>query len=867
MKKGSKILQHLTVIPGNSYLFAQPRITLKLRYIVLCVVGFSLSQIEINSQVINDLSVSENFKPGSFCLFSSNDIATINVDSTDAKVVSIAAQAFAKDVELLSGKKMLQLFGNTKGNIIAGTIGHSKLIDQLIENGILNVKSIKDKWECFSISVIRNQGQPQLVIAGSDRRGTAFGIFHLSQLMGVSPFVWWADVIPGRKKQLYVSGRFYSKGPSVKYRGIFINDEDWGMFPWAKSIDKDLQNIGPKTYAKVFELLLRLKANYIWPAMHDSTKAFYYYKESPKVADDYAIAIGGSHCEPMLRNNVYEWAQTFEEEYKKKPGEWRYDLNKEEIYNYWNDRIKEAVNYESVVTIGMRGVHDGSMPGPKDPNEKLKLLEKVISDQREILENNFKRPAEKLPQIFVPYKEVLSLYRRGMNLPGDITIIWPDENFGYIRQLSTPQEQKRSGGSGVYYHLSYLGGPHDYVWLASTAPTLISYEMTKAYQFGANRLWVVNVGDIKPAEMEMQFFLDHAWDIHQWTPARAHEYAAYWATQNFGGEFASEIAAIKKEYYRLAQEGKPEHMRMLKFTATSRKKRLSDYAELVAKTDKLKKRIPGYLQNAFFELIEYPVKGSAFINDKIFYAQMSFEFPGVASEYSSKSKKAFDEIKKLTLHYNTGIENGKWNGMMSYMPRNLAVYGMPEVSAPLVLEEAGKVDGTYDRRYLDRTIDSFGVATGELSQFSLYATEYKIRKNIPGEKIISITGLGAGAKSISRFPFTGPSFRKENYENAPYVEYEFSLKPGKYRLLLKCLPTHSIHKGRSLGLAITVNGFGAQFLDIDNPQEDLAWKTAILRGYSVASMPISVTKEGLTTIRIYLLDTGLVLSKVDVQNE
>lgn len=813
----------------------------------------------------NTLTVAENAAAGSFSLFSNAAAASICTDEADAKVVSIAAACFANDVQLISGRLMPVIHQlPSKGfTIIAGTIGGSKPIDELVNTKQLDVSAIQNKWECFVIKVLGNK----LVIAGSDKRGTAYGIFHLSRLMGVSPWVYWADVLPAKKKQLYVSGSYISNEPSVKYRGIFINDEDWGLFPWARrNMDTDKQNIGPKTYAKVFELLLRLKANYIWPAMHDSTKAFYYYKENPKVADDYAIAIGGSHCEPMLRNNVCEWEQTFEEEYKKKPGEWRYDVNKQEIYKYWDDRIREAVHYESVVTIGMRGVHDGGMPGPKDPGEKVTLLENIIADQRDILEDNFKKPASQLPQIFVPYKEVLSLYRRGMKLPDDITIIWPDENFGYIRQLPTPAEQQRSGGSGVYYHLSYLGGPHDYTWLSSTAPSLIAYEMTKAYQFGANRLWVVNVGDIKPAEMETQFFLDLAWDINQWTPEKANQYTAYWAAQNFGKTLAPAIAEIKNEYYRLAQEGKPEFMRMLKYLPAARAKRLADYERLYERADALKKQIPAHLQNAFFELIEYPVKGAALMNQKMFYAQMSFEVPAQAKEYASKSKTAFDAIKKLTQFYNNGIEHGKWNGIISDMPRNLAAFGMPAVAAPEVLEGGVNKAVVYDRRYLDRTVDSFGVETGEPSLLSIPATGYKNKKEIAGEKLVAIPGLGAGGQSISRYPFTGTSFNKEEWGKAPYAEYRFSLKPGDYKLVLKCLPTHAIHKGRSLGLAVTVDGGEVKLLDIDNPQEDKTWKTDILRGYSEAVAPLSVTKDGTVSIKVYLLDTGLALSKVDVQN-
>ncbi|HEX2628608.1 MAG TPA: glycosyl hydrolase 115 family protein, partial [Chitinophagaceae bacterium] len=386
------------------------------------------------------LKITETSAPGAFPIATSKNSCSFYYDSTDAKVVTIAAKAFINDVKVITGKTIIPHTDNKlTGNytIVAGTIGHSAVIDRLIANKKLDVSAINGQWERFSISVIDNPpGSKLLVIAGSDRRGTAFGIFHLSRLMGVSPFYWWADITPDKKENIYVSGNYISSPPSVKYRGIFINDEDWGLQPWAaQNLDKDVKDIGPNTYAKVFELLLRLKANYIWPAMHPCTKAFYYYPGNPKVADDYAIVVGGSHCEPMLRNNVFEWSEHYEKEYGQKPGEWRYDLNKPQIYNYWNDRVKQAVNYESMYTVGMRGIHDGSMPGPKDPDAKLKLLSDVIVDQRSILENNFHKSATTVPQVFIPYKEVLSLYRRGLQVPDDVTIIWPDDNHGYIRQL------------------------------------------------------------------------------------------------------------------------------------------------------------------------------------------------------------------------------------------------------------------------------------------------------------------------------------------------------------------------------------------------------------------------------------------------
>jgi hypothetical protein len=670
---------------------------------------------DLFSQAKNSISVSEQNTVNAFPLFTNTVTPTFYYDGKDARVVQIAAEAFANDINLISGKQIKLNAGNKvtdEYSIIAGTIGQSKLIDELIKNKAVNVTTIKGKWESFTIQIIKSKPGVKgskaplrgvgglLVIAGSDRRGTAFGIFHLSRLMGVSPFVWWADAVPEKKQQLFISGNYTSTAPSVQYRGIFINDEDWGLQPWAaKNMDTGIKDIGPKTYAKVFELLLRLKANYIWPAMHPCTKAFYYYKQNPKVADDYAIVVGGSHCEPMLRNNVCEWAETYEEEYKKKPGEWRYDVNKPEIYNYWNDRIKEAVHYESVFTVGMRGVHDGSMPGPKDPNEKVKLLENVITDQREILQNNFKKPATTIPQIFVPYKEVLSLYRRGMKLPDDVTIIWPDDNHGYIRQLPSEAEQKRSGGHGVYYHLSYWGSPHDYLWLSSISPALIGYEMKKAYDYGAKKLWVFNVGDIKPAELEMQFAMDMAWDIKIYNEEDTYSYIENWATALFGASNASMVWMLKDSYYHLAESAKPEHLGMLTFTKKEMEDRIDEYNTLTGLTATCKKRIPALLQDAFYQLVEYPVIGAALMNKKIFYERMaaialSDKKKMEAKEYSLNAKEVFDSIKTMTDYYNTGMAAGKWNGMMSWHPRDLKVFNAPTAFDSIKI----KTDSAFNRK-------------------------------------------------------------------------------------------------------------------------------------------------------------------------
>ena len=809
------------------------------------------------------MNVSEIRVEDSFCLVHSRKAAEIYIDPNDAKVVQIAGEALRKDIERVTG--ILPALQKNPDNlsahaVIIGTLGQSKVINQLVDNGKIPVENIRGKWETFIITVIERpfpQIERALVIAGSDRRGTAFGIFELSGMIGVSPWVWWADVTPKHMDSVYVTAGSIIEGPpSVKYRGIFLNDEDWGLQPWsAKHMDTDIRDVGPNTYAKIFELLLRLKANYIWPAMHPCTKAFYYYPDNPKVADQYAIVVGSTHCEPMLRNNVFEWSKNFEHEYGQKPGEWRYDTNRRQIYRYWEDRAKQSSSYESVYTVGMRGIHDSGMPGPRSRSEKIKLLEEVISQQRGLLSKHLQRPLKEIPQIFCPYKEVLTLYQEGLKLPDDITIAWADDNHGYIRQLSNPQEQQRSGASGVYYHLSYWGAPHDYLWLCSTSPSLVSYEMTKAFRYGASRLWVFNVGDIKPAEMETEFALDLAWNIDSWTPEKAYRYPQVWAAKTFGSEFAEPIAKIKSEYYRLAQEGKPEHLGTLTFGEMQADERLRDYQAIAAEAEALSKKIPERLQDAFFQLVLYPVQGTCLMNEKILYARKSLQLAQKgdekALEYAQKAQSAFEQIQSLTRKYNEEISGGKWSEMMSWHPRDLDVFKMPQVATAAMIKKAGENV-------------TAGIETEQSNKVAISAANYILKREIPGVSLQTIQGLGIGGKGITIIPFNAESVPEEKIEEAVFVEYKIKLSSAGRKIAVKCLPTHRIHEGRNLRYAISVNDGAPQVVDVYSPSVSRAWRTNVLRGYSEGQTTHEINVSGESVIRIYILDPGLVINSIEV---
>lgn len=406
---------------------------------IVCIVVSLLLPVSLYSQIV----ISENrIQSTSFPVYTSQSKTAILIDSSDYESVKKCATLFAEDIGRVTGVDGL-VFSSSKSIqgyslVLVGTIGKSRYIDSLVKEGKLDVSSVDGKWESFIIKVVKNpmKGvENALVIAGSDRRGTSYGLFTVSEAMGVSPLYWWADVPVRKKKSIYLDTEEYvSLSPSVKYRGIFINDEGWGITPWAgKTYDKELGDIGPKTYARVCELILRMKGNMLAPAMHPSSGAFNKYPENKKVADSYGIVMSSSHCEPLLFNNVTEW-------HKDIHGEWNYMTNKQGIIDVLDKRISENSAYENVYTIAMRGIHDSGLVGvPKD--KEVELVEEVIQDQRGILSKYIDAPVDSIPQIFVPYKEVLDIYERGLKLPEDITLVWPDDNFGYIKKLNTKKSQ------------------------------------------------------------------------------------------------------------------------------------------------------------------------------------------------------------------------------------------------------------------------------------------------------------------------------------------------------------------------------------------------------------------------------------------
>lgn len=622
-----------------------------------------------------------------FTLASPRQTATILYDASDAAVVKRAAELFAADVEAVTGRRpqVTSATGETGPAVIVGTVGGSALIRRLSEAGKIDTAPLEGAWERYLIQTVANPLpgiRKALVIAGSDRRGAAYGLFTLSELIGVSPWYWWADVPVKKHAALHVDAPpTYSQTPSVRYRGIFLNDEDWGLTPWAsQTFEPERGNIGPRTYAKVCELLLRLKANYLAPAMHPVSTSFNQIPENKLVADTFAIVMGSTHCEPLLLNTASEWdTQTM--------GPWNYDKNKEGINRVLTQRVRENSPYENVYTLALRGLHDGAMSTTLPMHEKVRMLQQALLDQRQILAENIDRPVETVPQAFTPYKEVLEIYSNGLELPDDVTIVWPDDNYGYMKRLSGVREQRRTGRSGVYYHVSYLGVPHSYLWFSTTPPSLMYEELRKAYDTTADRLWLLNCGDLKGSEMQVSLFLDMAWDIGRFTADNVVTYPARWLAGIFGEAYYDRLEAMTREHLRLAFPRKPEYMGWgyhwnrfdhnceqltdTDFSFTNydeAPRRLEAYRKLGARAEALLHEIGDEARPAFYQLVYYPLRGAELMNRMTLGGQRNrwYARQGRAATNAVRDEvqRCYDSLQVITRGYNS-LLGGKWNHMMS----------------------------------------------------------------------------------------------------------------------------------------------------------------------------------------------------------
>ena len=744
----------------------------------------------------------------------------------DAEVVRIAAADLTTDLARVSGAST-----RNGAQIWLGTLGHNPQIDRLVKRGKLDLSALRGAWESFVITAVDRPAPgvaSALIIVGSDRRGTAYGAYELSQAIGVSPWHWWADAAPEHHATIHVPAGLNRFGPpSVKYRGVFLNDEDWGLAPWAaNTFEPEGGTIGPKTYARLFELMLRLKANLVWPAMHKVTRPFNADPANARLADRYAIVMGSSHAEPMLRNNVGEW--------KGKAEDFNYLANPTGVAKYWNDRVRANAGYESIWTLGMRGIHDSGIVGPTTDDGRRALLERIFADQRAMLAAAGKRAA---PQVFTPYKEVLDVYRGGLKVPADVTLMWPDDNFGYIRHLPDAAERARPGGSGIYYHLSYLGAPLSYLWLSTTPPALIREEMGRAFDAGARQMWVANVGDLKPAELATDYFLKLAWDVPGTRARPIDAVVSDWAGDAVGDDVAPEIAAILAEHHQLNFARRPEHLQWWLPGALSKPSplspaeiatRLAAFDALAARVRAVAPRIAPERRDAFFELVDYPVTAAALANTRMFEAEAHDRLRdtnATAAEAAGTRARAADAtLTALTHRYNDEIAGGKWRGIMAIEPAD-GQWRRYRPTPPILPAPGAPATKVANAEALPAAVPSIRVEAETAS----------------GARVVD--GLGRNGTAVAAAkPVT--------------LSYAVTLPPGQWSLAAEVLPTYPTIEGAGLRLAVSVDGGAATTLTAPRKTGDAAWARAVLDNRIDLALPATLT-GGRHTLAIRIDDPAI----------
>jgi len=722
---------------------------------------------------------------------------TYSISGKTDPVVTVALQMFCDDMLQVTGMKPVAT-----------------------RQATVRIVQRKGSDDAFRLTV--NDGH--ILIEGNGGRGTAYGILELSRLAGVSPWVWWGDVVPQRRSLLTLPDGFVSEQkPSVALRGIFLNDEDWSLRPWScHTYEPGPEGrIGVQTYKRVFQLLLRLRANAIWPAMHEGTTAFFRVDGAKAMADSCGIIVGTSHCEPLLRNNVGEWDVS-------RRGRFNYKTNRQAVQDYWAERLKEVrCPDDYVFTIGMRGIHDSSMEGYTTDQEKFEALQQVIDDQQQLLRRHVGNPS-RLMQMFVPYKEVLQLYEMGLRVPDNVTLMWCDDNYGYMTRFPNEREQHRTGGSGIYYHLSYWGRPHDYLWLTTTQPGLICQELHEAYRRNVRKLWIANVHDPKVAAYDLELFLDLAWNINSATPSTLCDHYRRWLCRQFGDKAGLLLFPAMHEFFRLCGQRRPEFMGWTQVELDKKKYerglspvstiglnkreaagRLAAFARIKAAVWESEAYVRPELKDAFFAAITYPVFAAEAMTRKM-----------VGDE--AESRRASDDILSLTAQYNA-LAGGRWNGLMDAAPRRLPVFG--NVHAQLVN-------------------DTVNAPVAVMRQAADYDSAT--------EGAVTVQMLGHSMQAVA-LPKGGE------------LSYTFQLtETDDYVLRVATIPMQAVDS-EDIRFSVSIDGADPQVFSLKEPFRSERWKLNVLRGQALRDLPVRLG-SGMHTLEIRALDDHIVVDQWQLDN-
>jgi len=842
------------------------------KIIPFCLVALGLCSVKA---VACDTPASVCFKAttSSFELVNNNRAVPVVFSSSADSAVQRVAKSFADDLARVSGNKT-SIYTSIKqvknSAVVIGVLGQNELIDELIANNKLSVASIKGQWEAYKIAVVDNPWpnvEQALVIVGSDQRGAIFGSYDLSAKMGVSPWYWFADVATEQKENVFITAGTRHDKPEVKYRGIFINDEDPALKGWA---NKKFGGVNAGMYERVFELILRLKGNYIWPAMWG--KAF--NADDPNntlIADQMGMVMGTSHHEPLALAHK-EWHTAGK-------GKWNYDTNAKNLRKFWRGGMERIMakgdgqGYENLVTVGMRG--DGDEP--MSEGTAIELLENIVEDQRKIIADVTEKPANETPQVWTLYKEVQDYYDQGMTVPDDVTLLFADDNWGQIRRLPT-KDLDRKGGFGVYYHFDYVGVPRNYKWTNTVQVAKVWQQMSQAYERGARNVWVVNVGDIKPVELPIDFFLSMAWKPSAMTVNKLNNYTKHWASHSFGSELAEDIATLVDQYGNYAAKRKPEMINDTTFAIGESKDGIlykGEFYHLIDKWQQLEQTMLGVKEHitaeqysSFYQLVEYPIASLSNLYQMYFASawnkHLAAKNDARANYFYQQVQDTFARDAQLTQQYHR-INNGKWDGMMNQVHMNYVGWNTPKQQIiPAVKKvKADKKAGAV----------VFADPTADPHKLVIEAADYTKAVNGSGLTWTAVPNLGQSTAAMLALPQGKPS---TTINDGIRLEYNFEQKESAAtKIFFELSPAVDTTNNGGIRFGVSIDDGKVHQVKFNltptgsamrTPGEQ-AWGHAVITNKQVSDISFKQISKGKHTLKIWRLDDSVILEKIIIDTD
>ncbi|WP_347840157.1 glycosyl hydrolase 115 family protein [uncultured Draconibacterium sp.] len=781
-----------------------------------------------------------------FVLASENFATPVVISKNDFDGVKMVAEWFVNDVKMVCGTQpeiYEQDYQEHTQIVLVGTIGNSELLDKLVADGLLDVSEIEGQWERSLTEVIENPFpgvEKALVLAGSDKRGTIYAMLNLSREMGVSPWYYWADVPVKTQETILVNPeRKITKSPAVKYRGIFLNDEEPALGGWVR---ENFDGFNSRFYSHVFELILRQRGNFLWPAMWG--KAF--FDDDPEngvLADKLGVVISTSHHEPMGRAQA-EWSRYGS-------GPWDYTKNKKVLADFWEKGMERNKDYETIVTVGMRGDGDKAM----EEGTNIALLEGIVNDQREIIEQVTGKIPEETPQVWALYKEVQDYYDKGMRVPDDVTLLLCDDNWGNVRKLPAIDAPVHKGGYGMYYHVDYVGGPRSYRWINVSQIQRIWEQMNLTWEHGVDRIWVLNVGDLKPMEFPTSFFLDMAWDPEAFNADNLFDYTVDWCAELFGEEYAREAARIINLYTKYNHRVTPELLDENTYSLENYneyERVRNDYRDLAFDALRLYNFIPNAYKDAFDQLVLFPTNASANLYE-MYYAvaknhHLAAENNPEANYWVNEAKACFKRDSLLTVHYNTQISGGKWNHMMDQTKIGYKSWNNPQKNImPKVI------------RVKEEKVSAEKLAFKEADGYvSIEAANYQQSGTSKTIKWKEITDLGKTESGITTFPQNAYPNKKDEVYLEYAVEFEST---GDVEVSVLVSPTLNFNANKGLRYAISFDGDAEQIVNFNEAYRGELGPWQANRIITTKTTH-NIDKAGVHRLRIRVLEPGIVLQKI-----